>query len=361
MKKGKLMVFHGAGQPLEMQSRNLRKIQKGEILVRNIYTTICGSDLHTYSGIRKETCPTVLGHEIIGEIEMIESSHCHHDYQGRQLKIGDIITWTIFASDPLSSNALDGMPQKGDNLFKYGHGLVDGNDDFHGGLGEYCYIKRGSCILKIPAALPLPIAATINCAIATVAGAIRLAGNLKNKNIVIFGMGTLGVTCAAMCKDAGAAWVGAADIENKRLQDALSFGADIAVNIKEEQKIPGKINSNFFTRRIDVVFDMSGSADAMENGISMLAVGGVAVWVGAVFSSRKLQIDAEIIIRNLLTIRGLHNYNYEDFNYALDFLNRNWQRYPFDRVVEKEFTLDTATEAFDYALTNKPLRVGIKI
>ena len=112
---------------------------------------------------------------------------------------------------------------------------------------------------------------------------------------------------------------------------------------------------------IDIVFDMSGSADAMENGLSVLAVGGVAVWVGAVFSSRKLQIDAEVIIRNLLTIKGLHNYNYEDFNYALDFLNRNWQRYPFDRVVEKEFTLDTATEAFNYALTNKPLRVGIKI
>ncbi|HRP55036.1 MAG TPA: zinc-binding dehydrogenase [Agriterribacter sp.] len=225
----------------------------------------------------------MLGHEIVGEIEMIESSHGHQDYQGRQLNIGDIITWTIFASDPLSSNALDGMPQKGDNLFKYGHGLVDGNDAFHGELGEYCFIKRGSCILKIPAALPLSIAATINCAIATSAGAIRLAGSLKNKNIVIFGMGTPGVTCAVMCKDAGAAWVGAADIENKRIQDALLFGAVESVNIKDEQKIPGKFNSNFFTKHIDVVFDMSGSADAMENGLSMLAVEGVAVWVGAVF------------------------------------------------------------------------------
>ncbi len=83
--------------------------------------------------------------------------------------------------------------------------------------------------------------------------------------------------------------------------------------------------------------------------------------VGAVFRQRKVMMDAEQIIRRLITIKGLHNYNYEDFVYAVDFMRRNAQRFPFDQIVGKEFSLNEAEQAFNYALKDKPLRVGIRI
>jgi alcohol dehydrogenase len=91
-----------------------------------------------------------------------------------------------------------------------------------------------------------------------------------------------------------------------------------------------------------------------------LAIGGTAIWIGAVFKSRPLKLEPVKIIRNLITIRGLHNYNYADFSYALDFMTRNWEKYPFGSVIEKEFNLDQTQEAFEYALSSKPLRTGIR-
>jgi threonine dehydrogenase-like Zn-dependent dehydrogenase len=254
------------------------------------------------------------------------------------------------------------MPQKGEGLFKYGHSLLTEEEAFFGGLAEYCILKPGTSILKIPPDLPLPLAATVNCAISTVAGALRLAGNVANKNVFIFGTGMLGITCAAMCKDAGANWVGAADISDKRLDSALKFGADEIFKITEgPSTLSRDIRNKFSKNGADIVFDMSGSADAMESGLEILTIGGIAVWVGAVFNTRRVQIDPEKVIRNLITIKGLHNYNFEDFVYALDFIKRNWKCYPFESIVEREFDLADAQQAFEYAIRHKPLRVGVRI
>lgn len=354
MKTGTIVVFEGPEKPLAMMEKQVREINPDEIRVKNLYTTICGSDLHTYAGIRKEKCPTVLGHEIIGYIEEIGSRHSGRDGAGLLLNVGDRITWSVFSSDAASKNALRGIPQKGDNLFKYGHAQITEEDAFHGGLAEYCILRKGTSVFKIPDELPLEIASTINCAIATVAGALRLAGDVKDKAVLITGMGLLGLTCAAICHEAGAATIIAADINNERLEAALRFGADQKLNLKTNDVLSLQTN-------VDITFDMSGSPDAIEFGIQHLGIGGTAVWVGAVFNTREIHIDAEKIIRNLISIKGLHNYNYEDLKDAVAFISKHWKDYPFNEVVSEEFKLEGATEAFEYALKHKPLRVGIRL
>ncbi len=361
-KKGKLVLFKGPGEEFETRTFPIPPLEPGEVLVKNLYTTICGSDLHTYSGVRTEPCPTVLGHEIVGEILDIHSTHSGYDLRGKKLEMGDVITWSIFSSDPHSPNALVGIPQKGENLFKYGHALVSDCDAFHGGLADFCILKSNTEILKLPKDMPLPIASTLNCSVSTVAGALRMAGDIRDKHVLITGMGHLGITCVAMCRDAGAEWIGATDIESKRLEDAMAFGADEVFNMNcNNEELIKTLKSKLPQNGVDIVFDMSGSPEAMEFGIECLAIGGSAIWVGAVFNTRDLKINPEKIIRNLTTIKGLHNYNYADFKYAFDFMKRNWTRFPFYRIVESEFGLDQVQAAFDYALKFKPLRVGIRI
>ena len=360
MRTGKLIAFNGPGKNLEVKTELVRKLLPGEILVKNQFTTICGSDLHTYVGVRTEPCPVVLGHEIVGTIVEIERQHSGKDYNGEQLDRGDSITWTIFSSDPSSFLAKEGIPQKGENLFKYGHAQITDRECFHGGLAEYCILKPGTGILKLPRELPIQVAATVNCSISTVAGAIRLAGDLKDKKVVIFGAGMLGITCAAMCRIKGAKWVAVVDISSDRLAKAMAFGADETFDMSAGN-LGESVGKKFPQNGVDVVFDMSGSADAMETGVELLGVGGKAIWVGAVFNTRKVQLDPENLIRKLITIRGLHNYNFEDFVEGLNFLKGNWKRFPFESVVEKEFSLEDAEKAFEYALKYKPLRIGIRI
>ena len=360
--QGKLALFSHPGTPMVLKEYPVRDLRPGEILVRNVYTTICGSDIHTYCGLRQEISPTVLGHEIVGKIIDIHPSHSGFDLRGKKLRIGDLVTWTVFSSNPQSPNSLKGIPQKGEELFKYGHALVEPEDAFHGGLAELCILKANTGIIRLQETMPLAIAATLNCSVSTVAGAIRLAGNLKDKNVLITGMGHLGITCAAMCREAGAEWIGAADIVERRLSEALSFGAHAAFDMSGDLTgLQSEITKQVNGSGIDVVFDMSGSPEAMEFGVANLAVGGCSIWVGAVFNTRPLSIDPEQVIRRLITIKGLHNYNLEDFKNAYDFLKRNWEKYPFSSIVEKEFGLTEVNEAFEYAVSHKPLRVGISL
>ncbi|MBV7530370.1 zinc-binding dehydrogenase [Chitinophaga sp. sic0106] len=361
MRRGRVVLFEAAGKDFRQETFEVRSLQRGELLVKNRYTTICGSDLHTFCGVRKELSPTVLGHEIVGEILELGPEHPGVDMRGNPLAVGDLITWTIFSSEPDSWYAHNGMPQKADKLFKYGHALAAGAEIFHGGMGQYCMLREHTTVLKIPAGMPLAVAATLNCSTATVAGALRVAGDIRGKNILITGMGHLGITCAAMCKSAGAALVIGADITPGRLATALQFGADKVINLKEDAAVIAALLQDFPRKGIDVVFDMSGSPDAMELGLSYLATGGIAVWIGAVFSTRPLQINPESVIRRLITIKGLHNYNFEDFNSAMTFLENNWQQYPFEQAIEKEFELHEAQQAFEYAVQEKPLRVGLRI
>ena len=345
---------------MQLIEKELPVISPAQVLVKNLYTTICGSDLHTFCGLREEKTPTVLGHEIVGEIVEIGSAHSGMDYCGHPLRKGDIVTWSIFSSDPLSEQSLRGMPQKADDLFKYGHALVTEMDSFHGGLAEYCVLKENTTILKIPAGIPLNVAATINCAVATVAGSLRLAGDIKGKRVLITGLGLLGIVCAAMCKDAGAAEIYTADINTARLAVSLNFGADFTIILSSDGSLKKDKTSESLTG-MDLVFDMSGAPEAMETGISALGVGGIAVWVGAVFKTRNISISAEQIVRNLITVKGLHNYNYTDFAYAVSFMEHNHMKFPFEDIIGKEFPLSEAQSAFEYAVEHKPLRVGIRI
>ena len=360
MSLANLLVFNGAGEEMQLVEKELPLIGRGEILVKNLYTTICGSDLHTFCGLREEKTPTILGHEIVGEIVEVGKGHSGLDYSGKRLNSGDIVTWSIFSSDPSSEQALRGMPQKASGLFKYGHAVVTEADSFHGGLAEYCILKENTTILKIPEGIPLSVAATINCAVATVAGALRLAENVKNKRVLITGLGLLGIVCAAMCKDAGADAIHTADINVDRLAQSLCFGADTSHLLPSEGAGEPDIRAAVLSG-MDIVFDMSGAADAMEAGIAALGVGGVAIWVGAVFKTRNVSINAEHVVRNLITVRGLHNYNYTDFAYAVDFMGRNHAKFPFEKIIGKEFSLAEAQSAFEYAVEHKPLRVGVRI
>ena len=53
---------------LQIKETEIPALQDYEILVRVTYTTLCKSDILTYTGKRKEKNPTILGHEICGTI-----------------------------------------------------------------------------------------------------------------------------------------------------------------------------------------------------------------------------------------------------------------------------------------------------
>lgn len=360
MRTSRLAVFHSKDQPITYETIAVPPLREGEILVRNEYTTLCRSDLTTFTGKRIEKTPTILGHEIAGRIEEFGPGVPMRDCRNAQLRVGDRVTWAIYASDPSSCLARRGIPQKGDGLFKYGHEQLKPGSTLHGGLAEYCILRQHTPVIRVDPTVPLTVSALINCSVATVAGTLRLAGEVKDQNIVIAGAGMLGVVACAMCRNADARQVIAVDIDDARLAVAQEFGADEVVKLSLAQPLKEQLAACLPAEAVTVALDFSGVSETMEALVSTLGIGGTLVLVGAVFPQRPLQINAEQLVRKLHTITGLHNYNVQDLVAAVEFIEQNHTRFPFARLVDDKFDLDSVNEAFDYALKSGAHRVGVR-
>ena len=324
----KFASFKNKDEKFSIQYEGLPLLNEGEILVKNLCTSICRSDIHTFQGKRIEKSPTILGHEIVGFIQELGPNAPKNDLKGTPLKIGDKITWAIYASSPDDLLSKAAMPQKAKDLFKYGHEQITDTSHFHGGLSEHTILRKNTPIIVLTPELPNEIASLINCSVSTVAGAIRLAGALNNKSVVVYGTGMLGIIACAMASKMGASDVIAIDENATRLITSKKFGAT-------ETYLPNEILKN----KVDIVLEFSGTLSAMQNSINYLKIGGVAIWIGAVFPQPAVQLNAEYIIRNILSIKGLHNYNNDDFINAVNFIEA----------------------AFEYASDQNPFRVTIDL
>jgi alcohol dehydrogenase len=140
------------------------------------------------------------------------------------------------------------------------------------------------------------------------------------------------------------------DISGRRIETARRFGATetfLFQHIKDS--LP----------KSDIVMDFSGSNEAMLAGLAQLETGGTAVWAGATFPQEPLALSAEDLIRRIITLRGIHNYNVSDLVSAVEFMESTNGRYDFSSLVEKTFGLGQTGDAFRYAVENNPYRVGV--
>ena len=348
--KSKIAIFEKAGQPLRLAEIDIPALQPGEILVRNEYATLCRSDISTYTGRRVEKTPTILGHEILGHIVALGPGTPVNDLNGHPLHPGQRVTWAIYAANPTGEMARRGIPQKSPDLFKYGHECLTPTSTLHGGLADYTILRRHTPVLPLPDDIPPAVGAIINCAVATVAGSLRLAGNIAGRHVIIRGAGMLGIVACAMCHEQRAASVTAIDIDDTRLATALRFGATTTRRSDESPSSP---------TLADISIDYSGAPSAMGATLTDLAIGGTAVWVGGVAPRGDVPVNPETIVRRLLTLKGLHNYNADDFRQAVAFISAHHARYPFLQLVHDGFPLARADEAFRHAIAHNPYRVGI--
>jgi len=342
--------FEVSGKKMELIQDELPELKEGEILVKNTFTTLCRSDLYTYKGVRKEKSPTILGHEITGYIVAFGPDCIKLDNRGEKLKIGDRITWAIFASDPEDPNSKRGFPQKAKNIFKYGHEQITERSNFHGGLSQYTIIRKHTPLVILKDVISDKVSALINCSVSTMAASIRLAGDLRNKHVLISGAGMLGIVGSAMASTLGSDTVSTMDINNDRLKISKLFGSKYTGN-----------NISDFNRKFDIIIETSGVPEVMCTSLQHLDIGGIAVWLGAVFPQADLKINAEFIVRNLITIKGLHNYNDFDLVSAVDFIEQNYKVFDFEKLIAGDFNLQSVNEAFEYAVDKNPYRVGIVI
>lgn len=332
----------------------------GEALVRVECCTICGSDLHTITGARIEAVPSILGHEVLGFVEIVgDPPPCGID--GNPLCPGDRITWSTSISCGGCGRCRAGLPQKCLALAKYGHERAEGRYALSGGLAEFLLLRQGSTAIRIDRQIAAEVICPVNCATATVAAAVRAAGEVAGRRVLILGAGMLGVTAAAYTKSRHASSVIVCDPDSRRLEWARRFGADAGIEWSPDtDALRPRLSGSDGTDAFDVVLELSGSPDAVEAALALGNVGAHVVLVGSVMRSRLVQMDPEKIVRRWLTIRGVHNYAPQDLQAAVAFLAQNRSTHPFAELVESSYPLSDVNAAIEHARRVRPFRVAVR-
>jgi putative phosphonate catabolism associated alcohol dehydrogenase len=350
--------FNGPETKLEIAEVAPPPPRAGEILVRVLACTLCRSDLHTHAGRRQGPTPSILGHEIVGRIEAFGPGASPVDLAGEPAAVGNRITWSIVVGCSDCFFCERDLPQKCLRLYKYGHEAVTAAQPLGGGLADHIVLVPNTAWLQLPSGIPTSVAALANCAGATAASALRAAGSLAGQRILILGAGVLGVFACAMAKSAGAASVVAVDPQETCRERALAFGADAAIDAKQDDLVDTLRNAADGLG-FDVVLELAGVTPSVATALAAVRIGGTAILVGSVAQCEPLPIDPEQIVRRMITLRGIHNYHPLDLQTTVAFLAGPGVRFPFDSLVVESYSLVQVEAAFRSAHARPGERVCV--
>lgn len=354
----RVIVFNGPLSPVEIVRFPAPEPRGGELLIQVSCCTLCRSDLHTHAGRRKEPTPTVLGHEIVGRIQAFGPDAPRHDAEGVPLTVGSRVSWAVVVGCGACFFCDQDLPQKCERLFKYGHQLLTPNRPLGGGLADFIVLMPGTVLYSIPEHVSDQVAASANCATATVAALLRNGGPVEGRTVLVLGAGMLGVTACAMLRTAGALVVMVSDPVQACRERALRFGATHAFPAKPDELATG-VHEVTQGRGADLVLELAGLAETVQAGLALTRIGGTVILAGTVAPVGNIAIDPEMVVRRLLTIRGVHNYHPRDLGTALHFLAGPGKDYPWESLIVAEYPLDQAERAFADAHAQPGVRIAV--
>lgn len=354
-------VMDAAEQPLALREFPMPgRIDPNAALVRIDCCTICRSDLHTWLGNRPGPTPSILGHEVVGTLVALGKNRTH-DASDAPLALGDRVTWALHQACGVCRNCAElHLPMKCRSLHKFGHGRCDESPHLLGGFAQHAVVGAGTAILRVPDNLPDTVAAPANCAAATAVAACEAIDLRPGESVLIQGAGALGVYAAAYAARIGCRQIVVSDVNVDRLTAIKRFGATHTINASG-------LGSAEFAELVneqtdggaDAAIEAAGAPNAVVGGLTSLRVGGSYAECGCVFPNATAEIDLSLVLRNLLTIRGVHNYDVRHLRVALEFLSATVTQHPWEELVGSQYPLTQINEALHEAHTGTAQRVAV--
>lgn len=285
------------GCELEIRAFDVPEPGPGEVVVAVDLATVCGSDRHTVSGRRSSPSPSILGHEAVGRVVAVGPRP--GPTRGGSIAVGDRVVWGVTVSCGTCDRCRSGRSAKCRVVRKVGHEPFSGSWPWSGAYATHVVLPVGSTVVPVPSHVPDAAAALASCAVATVMACFDAAGDISDRRVRVSGIGMLGLVACAVATARRAAAVVACDPDPDRRLLAERFGATRS-EAPDTPSAAGELD--------DVVFELSGAPGAVRSALARTDVGGCIVLAGSVAPAGTVELDPERVVRSLLTVRGVHNY-----------------------------------------------------
>ena len=261
----------------------------GHVKVRVHYGSVCGTDMHIVEwddwAAGRIKPPRIIGHEFSGVVEEVADDVT-------TLKPGDEFASESHIVCGKCKQCLEGKAQVCVNTRILGV-------DVDGGFRPYAVIPA-SVAVPTHGKIPLDVA----CVQDPLGNAVHtaLAGPLEGRDVLITGMGPIGLFAVGICKAMGANSVAVTEVSPFRLALAEKMGADLIINPKEEDAIAALCRK--YPNGVDAALEMSGHASALDLAIGAVRPGGRISLLG-VFPEQSVSMRLNDAIFKGLDVQGI--------------------------------------------------------
>ncbi len=325
-----------------------------EALIAVDIAGICGTDVHLWLGQLAIPLPNIMGHESAGRIERLGAG-LDRDWLGEPLKIGDRVTWaSSIACGECFYCRVKRQPTR--CLTRKAYGISYCASDaphLRGGYAEKILLRAGSSIFRIPDEVPSEALIGAGCALTTAIHASERAALEWGDSVVVQGTGPVGLAAIVVARAAGAAKIVAIGGPPHRLELALSFGANVVIDIAAVPDIAERRRAVFDAlgpHGADQVVECVGHPEAVNEGILLCRDGGQFVVLGQYADAGNISFNPHTITRKQLRVIGSWGFEPRHVARAIRLLANDADlRAQFARGITHRFPLAQADEALQTA------------
>ena len=295
--KVKAAVARSAGKPLSIETVDLDGPRAGEVLVEIKATGVCHTDAYTLSGADPEGLfPAILGHEGAGIVAEVGAGVT-------SVKVGDgVIPLYI----PECRNCEYCLSRK-TNLCQairvtQGQGVMpDGTSRFSiDGQKLYHYMGTSTfanytvlpeiAVAKIREDAPFDKVCLIGCGVTTGIGAVINTAKVEpGSNVVVFGLGGVGLNVIQAARMVGANMIVGVDLNPNKREMAEKFGMTHFVNPREVEGDLVPYLVDLTKGGADYSFECIGNINVMRQALECCHKGwGVSVIVGVAGAGQEI-------------------------------------------------------------------------
>jgi S-(hydroxymethyl)glutathione dehydrogenase/alcohol dehydrogenase len=294
----KAAVAHKAGAPLTIETVELEGPKAGEVLVEIKATGICHTDEFTRSGADPEGLfPAILGHEGAGVVVEIGKNVT-------SLKKGDHVIPLYTPECRQCEYCLSGKTNLCQAIrVTQGQGVMpDGSSRFSlGGKKLFHYMGTSTfanftvvpeiALAKIREDAPFDKVCYIGCGVTTGIGAVINTARVEpGANVVVFGLGGIGLNVIQGARLAGANMIVGVDLNASRKPLAEKFGMTHFVNPKDVEGDLVPYLVNLTKGGADYSFECIGNVDVMRQALECCHKGwGVSVIIGVAGAGQEIK------------------------------------------------------------------------
>ncbi len=291
-------VAHKAGAPLTIETVQLQGPKAGEVLVEIKATGICHTDEFTRSGSDPEGLfPAILGHEGAGVV--VEAGP-----GVASVKKGDHVIPLYTPECRQCEYCLSGKTNLCQAIrVTQGQGVMpDGSSRFSlGGKKLFHYMGTSTfanytvvpeiALAKIREDAPFDKVCYIGCGVTTGIGAVINTAKVEpGANVVVFGLGGIGLNVVQGARMAGANMIVGVDTNPARKALAEKFGITHFVNPKEAGTELVAHLVNLTKGGADYSFECIGNVDVMRQALECCHKGwGVSVIIGVAGAGQEIK------------------------------------------------------------------------